>query len=136
MRQRPGRGWLAFSAIGIPLWIGATVAAAVLNDDPSDPGPVLKTFAAGAAVFFGLMFAGALWQQVRWRADSSEARFGKGVAIGYSVTGAVVTGLGIALVWQQAVGGGDVRVFLFPLIAIVVLWAVAAVLLVRRFSGR
>jgi hypothetical protein len=135
MRQRPGRGWIAFSAIGIPLWIGATVAAAVINDDPSDGGPVLKTFAVGAAVFFGLMFAGALWQQLRWRAEGSEARFGKGVAIGYSVTGAVVTALGIALLWQQAVGGGDPRVFLYPLIGIVAVWAVAALLLVRRYSG-
>lgn len=135
MERRPGRGWVAFSAIGIPLWIGATVLAGVLSDDPTDPGPTLVTFAAGGTLFFGAMFAAALWQQLRQSAETNEARFGRRVAIGYSLTGIVVTGLGLALVWQQALGGGDPRIFLYPLIAIVAVWAVVAVLLVRRYTG-
>lgn len=93
MSPQAGRGWILFSAIGIPLWIGVMVLVGVLNDDPSDPGPTLVAFIAGGVIFFGLMFGAALWQQLRMRADSDEARFGKGVAVGYSVTGAVVTGL-------------------------------------------
>jgi len=34
-----------------------------------------------------------------------------------------------------ALGGGDPRVFLYPLIAIVAVWAVVAVLLIRRYTG-
>jgi hypothetical protein len=56
------RGWTVFSLVGVALMIGATVAAAVIADDPSDPKPVLLTFAASAALFFGAMFGIALWQ--------------------------------------------------------------------------
>ena len=134
MRPRPGRGWTLFSAIGIPLWIGAMVLVGVINDDPSDPGPTLVAFIAGGVIFFGLMFGAALWQQLRMRAESDEARFGKGVAVGYSITGAVVTGLGLAAVWRAGIEGEDAGVFLYPLVGIVIAWAVVAVLLVRRYS--
>jgi hypothetical protein len=134
MRNR-SRGWTAFTFVGLPLWIGATVLAAVLNDDATDPGPVLITFVSGGALFFGLMFGAALWQQTRMRADSSEARFGKGVAIGYSVTGAVVTALGLAAIWRGGIEGEDVGVFIVPLVAIVAVWAVVALMLVRRYSS-
>jgi hypothetical protein len=110
------------------------VLVGVINDDPSDPGPTLIAFVAGGTVFFGLMFGAALWQQLRARAESPEARFGKGVAVGYSVTGAVVTGLGLAAVWRAGIQGQDAGVFLYPLVGIVVGWAIAAVLLVRRYS--
>lgn len=134
MQRRPGRGWILFSAIGIPLWIGATVLAGFLSEDPSDGSATLKVFALGGTLFFGLMFAAALWQQLHWRAEDPASRFSKGVAVGYSVAGAVVTGLGLAVIWQQVLGGGDPRVFLYPMLAIVIVWAVVAVWLVRHYA--
>lgn len=136
MDRRSNRRWLLFSAIGIPLWIGSMILAGVLNDDPSDPTSTLVVFIAGGTIFFGLMFGMALWEQLRWRADSDEARFGRGVAIGYSVTGAVVTGLGLAAVWRGGIQGEDAGVFIVPLVGIVVVWAVVAVLLIRRYQSR
>lgn len=135
MEGRSNRRWTLFSAIGIPLWIGSMVLVGVLNDDPTDPTPTLVAFIAGGTIFFGLMFGMALWQQLRMRADTEDARFGKGVAIGYSVTGAVVTGLGLAAVWRAGIQGEDATVFIGPLVGIVVLWAVVAVLLIRRYSS-
>src|ERR671917_553663 len=78
---RERRGWLIFTVVGLALWIGATVAVTVVNDDPSDPDPMLKAFVIGAGCFFGAMFGAALFQQVRRESTSSEARFGKGVAV-------------------------------------------------------
>lgn len=136
MDDRSNRRWVWFSAIGIPLWIVAMVLAGALNDDPADPTPTLVAFVAGGTIFFGLMFGMALWQQLRWRAEGEEARFGRGVAIGYSITGAVVTGLGLAAVWRAGIQGDDATVFLAPLVGIVVIWAMVALWLVRRYSGR
>ena len=64
----PGRGWTAFCLGGIALWIGITVLVTVLNDDPSDGTPTLLAFAAGGAVFFGVIFGYGLWR-TRPRAD-------------------------------------------------------------------
>ena len=69
------------------------------------------------------------------RAESEEASFGSGVAIGYSITGAVVTGLGLAAVWRAGIQGEDAAVFIVPLVGIVVVWAVVAVWLVRRYRS-
>lgn len=133
MERANRRRWTAFTVVGLLLWIGSTVLAGVLADDPTDPGPTLTAFVAGGALFFGLMFGAALWQQLRWRADSGEARFGKRVAVGYSIAGAVVTGLGLAAVWRGGIEGEDASVFLVPLVAIVIVWAVAAALILRRY---
>ena len=62
MTRAASRAWTTFCAIGIVLWIGVTVAVAVINDDPSDGRPVLLAFAGGGAAFFGAMFAAAWWQ--------------------------------------------------------------------------
>ena len=134
MKPQPGRGWVLFSAIGIPLWIGAMVLAGVVNDDPSDPTPTLVAFIAGGVLFFGGMFGAALWQQLRANAESGEARFGKRVAVGYSITGAVVTALGLAAVWRGGIQGENTAIFIVPLVAIVVVWAIAAMLLLRHYS--
>ncbi len=125
---------MAFTLIGIALWIGAMVLVGVLNDDPADPRPTLVAFIAGGVIFFGLMFGAALWQQLRARAESDQARFGRRVAVGYSVTGAVVTGLGLAAVWRGGIQGEDAAIFIVPLVAIVIVWAVAALLILRHYS--
>jgi hypothetical protein len=127
---------MAFTLIGIALWIGAMVLVGVINDDPSDPTPTLVAFIAGGVIFFGLMFGAALWQQLRRRAESDEARFGKRVAVGYSVTGAVVTGLGLAAVWRAGIQGEDAGVFLYPLVGIVIVWALGAIWLISRYSSQ
>jgi hypothetical protein len=81
------------------------------------------------------MFGAALFQQVRREAPSGEARFGRAVAIGYTLTGIVVTALGIGMIWVGGIEEGDVRPLLYPLLAILAIWAVAAVLLIRRYTG-
>ena len=62
MTRSGSRGWAAFTLVGLALWIGATVVATVVNDDAADPRPIVLTFAAGGAVFFGAIFGVALWQ--------------------------------------------------------------------------
>ncbi len=94
----------------------------------------MTAFVAGGVLFFGAMFGGALWQQLRMRAESGEARFGKRVAVGYSITGAIVTGLGLAAIWRGGIQGEDAAIFIVPLVAIVVVWAVAAVVILARYS--
>lgn len=131
-----GRGWTAFSLIGIAVWIGGTVLVGVLSNDPTDPGPTLTAFAVGGTLFFTAVFGAALWQQLRWRGTDPKRRFYKRVAIGCSLTGIVVTGLGLAAIWQQALGGGDPRVFIYPLVGIVVVWAVAALAILRRVRAQ
>jgi hypothetical protein len=135
MDQRNRRRWTAFTVVGLTLWIGSIVLVGFLVDDPTDPGPTLTAFVVGGVLFFGLMFGAALTQQLRARAESGEARFGKGVAVGYSITGAVVTALGLAAVWRGGIQGEDVGIFIVPLVAIVIVWAVAAVLILRRYEG-
>lgn len=55
-------GWTVCSLLGIGAWVGATVYVAANNGDPSDPAPILRTFALGAAGFFGVVFGAAAWQ--------------------------------------------------------------------------
>jgi hypothetical protein len=128
------RAWTAFCLIGIGLWIGATIAVTVINDDPSDGKPTMIAFLTGAAVFFSLMFGIALVQQLRWSAKTPEQRFGRRVAIGYTFAGVVVTGLGLAAIWTGGEdGSGDAQIFLYPMIAIVVVWAGVALVLLRHY---
>jgi hypothetical protein len=51
-------GWAIYSVLGIAAWMGATVYVAANNADPSDAGPILRTFAFGGALFSGLAFVG------------------------------------------------------------------------------
>jgi hypothetical protein len=129
------RAWTAFSLIGIGLWIGVTIAVTVINDDPSDGKPTMIAFITGAAVFFSLMFGIALVQQVRWSANTPEQRFGRRVAIGYTLAGIVVTALGLAAIWAGGEdGSSDARLFLYPMIGIVVVWAGVALWLLRHYD--
>ena len=126
MSRSGSRGWGAFCLVGIPLWIGITVLVTVLNDDPSDGGPVLLAFAAGGAVFFGIVFGVALWQ-TRPRSDpeldallaelslqpgataASARAIGamRRVARAYIVLGALVTALGLLAICEEALGFGS-----------------------------
>jgi hypothetical protein len=132
---RQSRFWALFTFVGLAVWIGATVAAAVINDDPADPGPVLIAFVAGGGTFFALMFGAALREQIRSRPAGEQGRFWRRVAIGYTVTGAVVTALGLAAIIHGGIGGGDPRAFIYPLVGIVAVWALAALLLLNRLRG-
>jgi hypothetical protein len=54
-----GPAWTVFSLLGIGGWIGVTVYVAATNPDPSDPTPILRTFAVAGAVFFAVVLAAA-----------------------------------------------------------------------------
>lgn len=141
---------MVLSLSGIAIWIGATVLAGVVSDDPTDPRPTLLTFAAGGAAFFGLIFAAALLQ-TRDRPDPQldallaelaiepelgrhrAARIGvlRHVARAYILLGAVVTALGLAAIVQEALGVGSPRTTLTVTVVIVVAWALAIPLILR-----
>ena len=126
------RAWTVFSLVGIALWIGVTVLVGALEDDPTDGGGTVLAFVAGGAVFFSLMFATALVQQLRARAEGPEARFGKRLAVGYTLTGTVVTALGLGAI-SIGSDGDDVSALAYPLIAIVVIWAGVALCALNRY---
>ena len=145
------RGWAAFSLVGVALWVGVTVLVAILNEDPSDGRPVALAFAGGGAAFFGAMF-GIAWWQTRPRSDpeldalvaelslDSTASPGSARAIGgmrrtaraYIALGAVVTALGLAAIVQEGLGAGDPKATLIAMVVIVIAWAAAVPLVVRR----
>jgi hypothetical protein len=152
------RGWLAFTVVGLTTWIGATVLVTLAADDPSSGRPTLLAFAAGAALFFGVMF-GVAWWQTRPRRDPDldtllaelaidqsavSGRRGAGslvamrfVGRAYIVLGAIVTTLGLAAVVQEATGS-SARATLTAMLVIVVLWALAiplVITLARRTSA-
>ncbi len=144
MTASGARAWKIFCLTGIALWVGLTVLAAVLNDDPSDPRPVTLTFAAGGAIFFGLIFGISLWNtrtkkfpdlELLYSELSIEPELGgnraaqlgtmRFVARCYLVLGMLVTALGLAGIVQEALGVGSARTTLTVMVVIVVLWALA-----------
>ncbi len=129
---RSRRAWTVFSLVGIGLWVGATVLVTVLDDDPADGRSTLIVFVSAGAAFFALLFAVALVQQLRGRAETPEARFGKRLAIGYTLAGIFVTGLGLGSIWASGIGDADPGLFYGPLVAIVVVWAGVAVWALNR----
>lgn len=157
MSRAGSRRWKVLCLAGIALWVGATVLAAVLSDDPSDPRPVLLTFAAGGAIFFGLIFAIA-FLQTRAEPDpeldallaelavepelgrhrASQIGAVRRVARAYILLGALVTGLGLVAIAQDALGLGSSPATLIAIVVIVVLWALAVPFVLRlatRASG-
>ena len=132
---------------GIALWIAAGVIPGVLADDPTDPAPTLIGFAAGGTVFFGLVFGWSLWktraapdpeldallrelslgQPDEWRANvtASAIRSSRRVVQAYLVLGAIVTGLGLSIMVQEALDVGSTRITVYAIVAIVVVWAAA-----------
>lgn len=80
-RGSSGAGWAVFSLVGVAGWIGATVVAAVNAEDPSDPEPILRTFALAGGVFFGLIL-GAAALQVRRSGSRVNERLYRRLALG------------------------------------------------------
>lgn len=128
--RRTNRRWLILSAVGLPLWIGATVIAGFVSD-PRDPAAILLTFAIGGALFFGAMFGAALWQ-LRHPAAPGRATFWRRVARSYLVLGIVVTGLALAAIVQAALRVGSPEVTLWITAGITFVWALAVPPLLRR----
>ena len=154
MTRSGSRAWAAFCLTGLAIWIGATVVVTVLNDDAADPRPVLLTFAAGGAAFFGAIFGIALWQ-TRPRSDpeldallaelavepaatrlrASLIGTMRRVARAYIVLGMVVTALGLLAIVQESGDQGSAGTTLAVMVGIVVLWALA-IPFVLRFANR
>lgn len=151
MSARSNRGWVWFSLIGIALWVGSTVAVALIGDDPSDGRPVLLTFAGGGAIFFGLIF-GAAWVQTRPRRDPEldallaelaiEPDLGGNAAhqingmqrVGrlYILLGALVTAMGLAAIVQAALEVGTPETTWKAMVGVVVIWALAVPFILRQ----
>jgi len=147
--QRASRWWLVWSLGGIAAWIGVTVAVAVTHDDPSDPGPILRTFAIAGGVFFAVTFGAAAGQMRRARLrtgsdlyrraairDVSDdelraaARSTAGIGPTYLFFGATVTALMLV-----SIGFGDeglMRTLLWIAVGLVLIWAVYAGFALRR----
>jgi hypothetical protein len=70
-------GWALFAALGIGAWMGATVFVSVTNDNPSDSGPVGRTFAIGGAIFFAALVAGTLLDRRRYTKPVDESLYRK-----------------------------------------------------------
>lgn len=144
MSRSASRRWMAACLLGIAAWIGVTVLAGALADDPTDPKPTLIAFAAGGTAFFGAIFGYSLWRTRRRPEPELDALLGElslepgggaGIAasIGasrrlvqaYLVGGIVVTALGLATIWQEAFDAGSPRWTLYALGVVVVAWAAA-----------
>jgi hypothetical protein len=148
------RRWKWSVLTGIAAWIRVTVLVAVVNDDPSDGTPVLLTFAAGGGLFFGAVFGVALWE-TRSRTNLELDRVYAELVVGstpassasrvlggmrtaariYVVLGAIVTGLGLLAIVQQALEIGNASTTLYVMVAIVVAWAAAVPLVLRRANA-
>jgi hypothetical protein len=151
LSRSASRRWAAFCLVGIALWVGITVLVAALNDDPGDGRAVVLAFAGGGAVFFGAVF-GIAWWQLRTPPDpeldallaelalepgaiAGNARAMSGmrrIARMYVGLGALVTALGMAAIVQEGFGVGSVSTTLTVLVAVVVAWAAAVPLVLRR----
>jgi hypothetical protein len=136
-----GRAWTAYCMIGIVLWVGATILVAVVNNDPTDPTPVNRTFAIGGALFFGGVFGAAAVQVRRSQSEASDAlyvrlagqdvpaatrrsasRTTRSIVSVYLVFGAVTTGLMLL-----GIGLGNERILQLLLtvaVGLVIVWAV------------
>jgi hypothetical protein len=145
------RRWGLFTAVGLGVWIGVTVLVGATQDDPTDPGPTLIAFAAGGTAFFGCVFGAALWH-LRPRRNpeldallrelvvepGSEHLTARGIeatrriAFFYVLGGILVTALGLAAVWQQALDVGDPAKSLLAIAVLVGGWALATRTIVSR----
>lgn len=144
--------WTLFTVLGIVAWLGATVGAAVTNDDPSDPAPILRTFAVGGAGFIGLALAAGWWEVRRSRTVASErlyrrlavapvpgpafraaARGTRGIQYGYLLFAGLTTA--VLLVAIGLGEAGPYRELFLALLALVPLWLGFSLLARRRAFG-
>jgi membrane protein DedA with SNARE-associated domain len=77
MSRSASRRWTAACLLGIAAWIGVTVLAGALADDPTDPKPTLIAFAAGGTAFFGAIFGYSLWRTRRRPEPELDALLGE-----------------------------------------------------------
>jgi hypothetical protein len=146
---RQSRWWTVWSFGGLVAWIGVTVLVAVVNDDASDPGPVLRTFAIAGAVFFGVTFGAAGVQMRRRKVQVTTSLYRRlatrdvtdddlrsatkglaGIGSTYLFFGALTTGLMLL-----AIGLHDEDLFpilLWTVVGLVVVWAGYSVIALRR----
>lgn len=147
------RWWAVGTLLGLAIWIGTMVLVAVVNNNASNPVPVLLTFAGGGVVFFGVVFGAALWQTRPKREpeldvalaelsldgngpalSASALRSTRRTARAYLWLGVVVTAIGLWLIVQSGLGLPGVPVTVVVFVVIVVGWA-AAVPYVLRATG-
>ena len=143
--------WTIGTLVGLAAWIGAMVAAAMLNPSPSDPMPVVLTFIIGAGLFFGAVFGIALWQTRRRPSPgldellasltlegqvppTASAAFvgGRRTVRLYLVLGIVVTALGLAAILLGVLGSEYARLVLAALAVTLFGWAVAVPMVLRE----
>jgi hypothetical protein len=137
-----------FSLLGCGAWIGVTVYVAATNEDPSDARPILRTFAVAGAVFLGTVLVAAA-VQMRRRATAvgslydrlalhemprrtvrAAARRARGWGHVHLLFAAATSGLMLT-----AVGLGEegpTAALLYTGVALVLVWAVAAIAGLRR----
>lgn len=134
-----GLAWTAGSLVGIAAWLGATVLAAATNPDPSDPAPILRTFAVGGGIFIGIVLVAAGLDARRRAARVSTSLYARLVvgdlppgAVRAAIRGArsglsaylVLTGLTTGLM-LAAVGlgqDGPTALLLYVALGLVVVW--------------
>ena len=143
--------WTLGTLVGLAAWIGAMVLVAVLNDDASDPMPIVLTFVIGAALFFGSVFGIALWQTRRRPSPGLDALLasltlegrtpptsanafvgGRRTVRAYLVLGIVVTALGLAAVLLGVLGNPLTSYAVGLLVITLVGWAAAVPAVLRN----
>lgn len=143
--------WTIGTLVGLAAWIGAMIAAAMLNPTPSDPMPIVVTFVVGAAVFFGAVFGIALWQTRRRPSPgldellasltleghappTAAAAFvgGRRTVRWYLVLGIVVTALGLAAILLGVLGSPLTGFAVGLLVTVLILWATAVPAVLRH----
>jgi hypothetical protein len=145
-------GWAAYSILGIAAWMGATVYVAATNPDPSDAGPMLRTFGIGGAAFSGIALAAAgleirrnqgrasrrlyrrlALQDVAEQVMRTAGRRTGGVAYLYLMFGGVATGLFFAGI--AVAPDGPYEALTLAAAVVVVAWAGLVPFAVRRTFG-
>lgn len=132
------RGWTAFAVLGLAGWIGVVIAVGVTHGSSNDGTAVTTAFVSGGAVFFSLMFGGAIVHMRRLQRRSRHQLYERlavtpmepgslrratrpmyRIGYVYVAFGAVVTALGLAAV---AVGSDAEHWLLIVMVALVVVW--------------
>ena len=145
--------WVVLSLGGIVAWIGATVFVAATGDDPSDATPILRTFAVGGGLYFGVLLAAAgvqvhrqgthasrrLYQRLALhavppttlRAATRGTRGAQAVYLGFTAatTGLVLTAIGLG-------PDGPTRALYYGAVTLVAVWTgVMVAVMARAYKG-